>query len=95
MMIGDRVALRDGQRAAGALGQLTAYGDKLKGVVTPAIAEAKAAGRWRDAVVRAEDQAISVTVDGTTVRTFQAAGAWGGYVGLEGRKGTIEFRLQF
>lgn len=71
---------------------IKAYEGKIDDLAPPASVEAKPAGEWRDLEVRADGPRITITIDGTVVRTAKGSETWAGYVGFERRDGIMEFR---
>jgi len=88
--VGVRIGLPRG--AGGGDATVTAYAGEVADLEPAVPVQAKRVGEWRSLEIRADRTRISVSIDGTVVRTTKVSEAWAGYVGLLTRTGVMEFR---
>ena len=74
------------------LGVISAYEGEVQQATGVVAASPKATGVWSDVEVRAQDNRISVAIDGTTVQEVAVTGIWAGYIGFAAERGTMEYR---
>lgn len=74
---------------------ITAYAAKVRDLEPPSTLVATPAGAWQEAEVRIERSRITVTIGGVTARVVELSGPnahLAGYVGLQARGDSVEFR---
>jgi TonB family protein len=88
---GYRVALH-GSSVRKPLGEVTGIGDRVRERERSTALTGSPVGNWRQIEIRADGNQLTVAIDGQVVRNTETSEAFAGYVGLEARRGVLEFR---
>ena len=89
---GYRIAIGEGGDGRNSMGAVRGYGDGVRSVVKHRTDVPIVSGEWQELEIRADADRLTVTLNGTVVNSVEGTEPLAGYIGLEGSRGTVEFR---